>query len=226
MSGHTPWEPTEEALGAALTAIDHARLPWLARWALRDGGKARSTVARETARRVEGRVAARVREETTARINDSWATTLEEQAAADMPDPEPLPAFNSVGACPKCLRTPDPASRRAEWRGGDLGGLRTGLPEAMKRTCGRCGFWWLESPADAAEPSAVEGAGGEQPDAEAENRALHDALDYQASIVGRVEEVADWGVPVGPEVLRVALDPAQSLQGAEEAAHAAAQTEK
>lgn len=57
----------------------------------------------------------------------------------------------------------------------------------------------------------------------AENRALHEALDYQTSIIGRVEEVAAWGVPVGPEALRVALDPAQSLQGAEEAAHAASQ---
>ena len=56
-----------------------------------------------------------------------------------------------------------------------------------------------------------------------ENRALHDALDYQASIVGRVEEAAGWGVPVTPEALRVALDPARSLQGAEEAAHRAAE---
>lgn len=90
MSGHTPWEPSEEALGAALTAIDHARLPWLARWVLRDGSKARSILGRETARRVEGRVAARVREETTARINESWARALEEQAAAQMPRPEPV----------------------------------------------------------------------------------------------------------------------------------------
>lgn len=52
---------------------------------------------------------------------------------------------------------------------------------------------------------------------------LHDALAYQASIVGRVEEVAAWGVPVSPEALRVALDPAQPLQKAEEAAHAAFQ---
>ena len=56
------------------------------------------------------------------------------------------------------------------------------------------------------------------------DRVLREAVDYQAAIIARVEEVADWGLPVGPEVLRIALDPARSLQAAEDAAHAAAAT--
>lgn len=56
------------------------------------------------------------------------------------------------------------------------------------------------------------------------DRALREAVAYQAAIIARVEEVADWALPVCPDVLRVALDPARSLQGAEDAAHAAAAT--
>lgn len=54
------------------------------------------------------------------------------------------------------------------------------------------------------------------------DRALREAVDYQTAIIARVEEVADWALPVGPEVLRIALDPARSLQDAEDAAQAAA----
>lgn len=56
------------------------------------------------------------------------------------------------------------------------------------------------------------------------DRALREAVDCQAAVIGRVEEVAAWGLPVTPEALRVALDPARSLQAAEDAAHAAATT--
>lgn len=96
-------EPREESLGAALIEIDRARLPWPARWLLRDGTRARSILADEIARRVEQRVVARVREETTAEINESWETAIAEQAAI-APDPEPLRATGAPNGATRCRR--------------------------------------------------------------------------------------------------------------------------
>lgn len=142
-------EPATESLGAAIIELDRARLPWPARWLLRDGTRARSVLADEIARRVESLVVARVREQTTAQVNESWEKAIAEQAAGWV-EPEPLPAFNSVPACPKCLdRLVDPAVRAARWQH---------LPESLKRTCSRCGYWWLEAPADAEALCATQSA--------------------------------------------------------------------
>lgn len=140
-------EPATESLGAAIIELDRARLPWPARWVLRDGTRARFVIADQVARRVEARVVARVREETTEQIKASWFKALNEQA-----EPEPLPPFNSVAQCRKCLtELSDPGFRAARWCGGTLDGSRSHLPEAMKRTCSKCGYWWMEAPADAPE---------------------------------------------------------------------------
>lgn len=146
MTSNLP-EPATESLGAAIIELDRARLPWPARWLLRDGTRARSVLADEVARRVESRVVARVREETTDQINALWEKALEEQAAAEVVEPEPLPAFNSVLTCRKCGNVTDPATRTKAYRW-----PVNGSPEAVQRECSMCGFSWLERPLDAPEP--------------------------------------------------------------------------
>lgn len=155
MTGNLP-EPREESLGAAIIELDRARLPWPARWLLRDGTRARSVIADQVARRVEDRVVARVREETTDQVNASWEKALADQAAAEAVEPEPLPAFNSVLQCAKCGNRPlDPATRTHGyvWP-------KDGQPEAMRRYCTPCGFSWLERPLDA--PGAQNGPQGDE----------------------------------------------------------------
>ena len=139
-------EPATESLGAAIIEIDRARLPWPARWLLRDGTRARFVVADEVARRVESLVVARVREQTTAQVNESWEKAIAEQAAGWV-EPEPLPAFNSVLTCRKCGNVTDPATRTKAYRW-----PMNGSPEAVQRECSMCGFSWLERPLDAPEP--------------------------------------------------------------------------
>lgn len=139
-------QPSDEALGAALAAIDRCRpgMRWYARLLLRDGTRLRSSLAHEAACRVEARVATRVREETTRRINESWQQALDERDAE-------LPAFNSTTRCPKCLIKPtDPRSFEARWAGGDP--RRAHLAESMVRACFGCGYTWREAPADAETP--------------------------------------------------------------------------
>lgn len=139
-------EPATESLGGAIIELDRARLPWPARWVLRDGTRAYSLIADQVARRVEHRVFDRVREQTTREVNASWEKALADQAAAEAV--EPLPAFNSVLTCRKCGHRPvDPATRTHGYRW-----PVNGSPEAMQRHCTPCGFSWLERPLDASQP--------------------------------------------------------------------------
>lgn len=212
-------EPSDESLGAAIIEIDRARLPWPARWLLRDGSRARSVLADEIARRVEARVVARVREQTTREINASWEQAIAEQAA-DLPDPEPLPAFNSVPVCPKCLdRLVDPAVRAARW---------SHLPESMKRTCGKCGYWWLEAPADAealCATQSAESALGDREDVQAANGAHstteetgtgHSPAEPHGGPHGHAEtRVAVAAAPESPSASRAATGPSAAREEAE-----------
>ncbi len=52
---------------------------------------------------------------------------------------------------------------------------------------------------------------------------LHTGLTAAHAAIGRVEEVADWGVPVSPGTIRRALDCSQSLDADERAAADAVQ---
>lgn len=170
MTGNLP-EPATESLGAAIIELDRARLPWPARWVLRDGTRAYSLIADQVARRVESRVVARVREETTEQVNASWEKALADQAAAEAVEPEPLPAFNSVLTCRKCGHRPvDPATRTHGYRW-----PVNGSPEAMQRHCTPCGFSWLERPLDASQPQngpqGDETGPGDATDAEAASEA-------------------------------------------------------
>lgn len=156
MTGNLP-EPREESLGAAIIELDRARLPWPARWVLRDGTRARSVIADQVARRVESRVVARVREETTDQVNASWEKALADQAdaEAEVTEAEPLPAFNSIAQCRKCGNVTDPATRTKAYRW-----PMNGSPEAVQRRCSMCGFSWLERPLDA--PGAQNGPQGDE----------------------------------------------------------------
>lgn len=170
-------EPATESLGAAIIELDRARLPWPARWVLRDGTRAYSLIADQVARRVEDRVVARVREETTEQVNASWekALTAQTDAAAD------LPAFGSVIACPKCLA--QAYGRNTRWCEAQIGGTR---PEAMRRTC-VCGFSWLEAPADVEALSGPQsdenepGATPEEPGTESPADPANPSADAQAA---------------------------------------------
>lgn len=188
-------EPATESLGAAIIELDRTRLPWPARWLLRDGTRAYSLIADQVARRVESRVVARVREETTDQVNASWERALTEQADAEAVEAEPLPAFNSVAQCRKCGHVTDPATRTHGYRW-----PVNGSPEAMQRQCPMCGFSWLERPLDAPQPQngpqGDETAPGDAVDAEGAGDA-HSAPEGTGT-GPRAAERADDGDPDSP----------------------------
>lgn len=177
-----PPEPRQESLGAAIIELDRTRLPWPARWLLRDGTRARSVLADEVARRVEQRVTPRVWKDAAEQINARWekALTAQTDAAAD------LPAFGSVIACPKCLDKVH--GRNTRWCEAQIGGTR---PEVMRRTCG-CGFSWLEAPADAQALS------GPQSDETAPGDAVDPEGASEAHSTPRETALAPDSAPVGP----------------------------
>jgi hypothetical protein len=199
MSGHAPWEPSTEALGAALIAIDRARLPWHLRWLLREGGKHRSALAREVARRVEGTVGAREREETTARINASWENALAWQADAEAE----LPPFSgsTAATCPKCAHRNGTKDRHHA-------ALPAGaLPEFLSRACRACGFEWRERCADAPKPqNGPESPAGGTGDAEVADA----GNDAQEPAEGREE--ANPGQSDGEDATERPAEPAAGSQ--------------
>lgn len=206
MTSTTP-EPSDEALGAALNAIRYSAASSYGapRWrglTRRRREAHRSFVAREIASRVERTVTPRVREQATREINASWEKALTDQADAEAAEAEPLPAFNSVTRCRKCAtELPDPGVRDAKWCHGTLGGLRSGLPEAMSRRCSKCGYWWLEAPADAPQPQngpqSDETGPGDAVDEEAANEAH--STSKETGTGPSPAERPDDGDPDGPE---------------------------
>lgn len=186
---HLP-EPHEEALGAALIAMRHARLPWYARMALRRHGKAESAIARETARRVEHRTRLLCAREIDTLDDPAWAEAIGTAKQLILAKPagglldewwKRLPAFSGATPetpCRKCGATGYGAAASfvrhlVRPAGCDSPAV---FGELLVRTCGRCGFEWRERCADAQDaqngPQGDDPGSGDARDAEAGNKAL------------------------------------------------------
>jgi hypothetical protein len=144
----TDREPSSEALGAALIALE--RFPW--RWwqfQLRRPTWLRSELAHAVAARVE--------------------PAALRAASKNPPEPEPSalpPHSGECPACPKCgLAAGLVGTKATTYQQGQprytTGGIEPGR-EFLTRTCNRCGYTWREQCADGdpetAETAAVDGA--------------------------------------------------------------------